>query len=184
MQRLFSRGMVACLLTGVLLASVAGCRQGAVQGTQTNSHQTSSNSSPGPPSSAASTEPVAEPINPAGASPASSDRVVLPVGGVMSEVTLSDGELIKLSLLERLEKSTLEDRDTLIRRTKHAHVTIFDGVLRIGTWTLQRQDDQLTIMYRFLAEEKGAKYYVAEVVKEGDRWSVRELRSASFRRSH
>jgi hypothetical protein len=95
------------------------------------------------------------------------DMVALDLRGHPMKVTLADGEAIKAALLVRLKKSDLADRDALIKMTENAPVLIDSGILRVGAWLLQAQDDALRLTYRGPFGPAMAEIYRAEIAKRG-----------------
>lgn len=103
------------------------------------------------------------------------NRAFVEAAGVRTELTAADGELIKLALLERLERSSIEDKDQLLLDTRKVTPSISSGTMRIGIWLLQNEGDALLIVYRGPFGKRSARTYTARVTKSGDRWNVGEL---------
>ena len=177
MQRLRSRRIVAWFIgLGLLVcASVTVCVNRTVRENPTT---------PNPPVQPVETaEPVAEtePLKTADAAmapPQSADRVVVDAAAVPTEPTLEDGNAIKAGLLEQLEQSTVDDRDFLLEMTRNAPVSIENGRLRIGIWTVEEHANRLELLLRGPFDATGAPLWGADVTKQGDRWSVGEVMRA------
>jgi hypothetical protein len=100
-------------------------------------------------------------------------HTVFEVDGQALRVSKADGEQIRDALVARIEGCQVEDRASLLARTRDAEVTLAENAVQIGSWYLQAAGTGLRLMIRLGAGASRA--YAAWVAKQADGWHVDEV---------
>jgi hypothetical protein len=177
-QRKRPRAMVVWGLSLLVCVGLAVCVHRAARQKPTSPNPPAEPAQPVEPAEPEEpTEPVAdaEPPEAPVAPVPSADRVVVDAAPVQTGLTQEDGDAVKAGLLGRLEQSNVEDREYLLESTRSAPVSIEDGHVRIGIWTLEEHDGRLELLLRGPFDPKGAPIWGALVTRQGNHFSVGEV---------
>jgi hypothetical protein len=107
-------------------------------------------------------------------------------GAVTLALTLEDAKQIQRALLERLEQSTLADREDLLAMTRNAEPYWDSGLIHLGGWWLQSNTAAATatvkLTYRGPLYGDAAQLFASTAIREAGVWRVTPVKSGEVRR--